>query len=165
VQQSSQLVTSLLQHMSPQLGQLQPNELAGSLWALHKLRQQPPEGWLEELFEASAGSLSSLRADEVAVLIRGLAGVQVSMVHDVGNSSITQVSPGPSVLCSVVWVHLSASAAANSWTGFCQRCSIAAADSLAPSGACCCCCCQSQPPPEAWLPSLLAHQGYPNTTC
>jgi hypothetical protein len=35
------------------------------------------EGWLGCLFEASRGSLASLRPDEVAVLIRGLAGVQV----------------------------------------------------------------------------------------
>jgi hypothetical protein len=78
VRQSPQLLCSLLQHMSPQLGQLKPNELAGSLWALHRLKQQPPEGWLDLLFEASHGSLASLRPDEVAVLIRGLAGVQVS---------------------------------------------------------------------------------------
>jgi hypothetical protein len=66
--------------MTPHLGQLKPNELAGSVWALHRLKQQPPEGWLECLFEASRGSLNSLRPDEVAVLIRGLAGVQVGLL-------------------------------------------------------------------------------------
>jgi hypothetical protein len=80
VRRSPQLVCSLLQHMAPHLGQLKPKELAGSVWALHRLRQQPPEGWLESLFEQSQGSLGSLRPDEVAVLIRGLAGVQVRLL-------------------------------------------------------------------------------------
>lgn len=56
-------------------GQLRPNELAGSLWALQR---QPPAGWLDVFFESSRGALSSLRPDEVAILLRGLAGVQVS---------------------------------------------------------------------------------------
>jgi hypothetical protein len=77
VRHSPQLVCSLLQHMAPHLGHLKPRELAGSLWALHRLRQQPPEGWLEALYEESQGRLASLRPDEVAVLTRGLAGVQV----------------------------------------------------------------------------------------
>lgn len=77
VRRSPQLVSSLLQHLAPQLGSLKPNELACTLWCLSRLNMQPPAGWLEALFAATRPTLPALRGDEVAVLVRGLAGVQV----------------------------------------------------------------------------------------
>eukprot|EP00878_Enallax_costatus_P006740 GHUV01007066.1.p1 GENE.GHUV01007066.1~~GHUV01007066.1.p1 ORF type:complete len:895 (+),score=228.55 GHUV01007066.1:350-2686(+) len=76
VRTNPQLVDSLLEHMRPQLGSLQPQQLAGCVWALKGLQHTPSDDWMDELYAQSEGFISRLRPDEIAVVLRGLAGIQ-----------------------------------------------------------------------------------------
>lgn len=72
-----QFIDSLLEHIRPQLSTLKPNELTGCLWALKTAHHTPADDWLSEMYEQTEVTICQLRPDEVAVMLRGLAGLQV----------------------------------------------------------------------------------------
>ncbi len=70
-------MAALLLHLQPQLQELTPSQVVGTMWALGRLGVTPPPAWMHRMYACTPPQLGQLRGDEAAVLLRGLARMQV----------------------------------------------------------------------------------------
>jgi hypothetical protein len=65
-------VCELMQQLQRRLPHCSPQDLSNSLWALAKLRVQPPQDWLQDWVAASAGMLGQFSGQAIGNAVWGL---------------------------------------------------------------------------------------------